>query len=96
MNWHVSRRDLRRTVCRDKKANRQNAALSPEMTCQFKADQCSQAVSEEGKRPIEKWIDGLRDRLNKRRKVSERLLPQPGSATWELNRTYLDILWQAV
>jgi hypothetical protein len=32
MDWPVSRRELRRAIRRDKKANRQNAGLFPEMT----------------------------------------------------------------
>jgi len=66
MERPVSMRDLRRAVRRDKQVNRLNARLSPELTGEFKANQCSQAVAEEGKRLVQEWDQGLREGLDKR------------------------------
>ena len=96
MDRPVSMKDLRRAICRDKQANRLNTRLSPELTGEFKADQCSQAVTEEGKRLVQEWSQCLGESLDKRRELSKRSLHQPGSPTGELNRADLNIRWQAV
>ena len=96
MDRPVSMRDLRRAIRRDKQANRLNPGLSPELTGEFKADQCSQAVTEESKRLVQEWNQGLGEGLDKRREVSERSFHPPGSPTGELNRADLNICWQAV
>ena len=96
MDRPVSRWNLRRASRRDKQPNRLNARLSPELTGELKADQCAQAVTEEGKRLVQKWNQGLSEGLDKRRELRERSLHQPSSPTGELNRADLDISWQAV
>ncbi len=64
MDRPVSMRDLRRAIRRDKQANRLNTRLSPELTGEFKANQCSQAVTEEGKRLVQEWSQGLGEGLD--------------------------------
>jgi hypothetical protein len=96
MDQLASTRDLRRAIRRDKQANWLNTRLSPKLPDKFKANQCSQAVTEEGKRLVQEWNQGLGKGLNKRRELSERSLHQPGSPTGELNRADLNICWQAV
>src|SRR5271169_2428814 len=91
-----SRRDLRRASRRDKQSNRLNAELSPKLTGEFKADQCSQAVTEEGKRLVQEWSQGLGESLDQRREPSERGLHHPSTPTGELNRADLNVGWQAV
>ena len=96
MDRPVSRRELRRATRGDKQANRLNTGLSPEPTGELEADQCSEAVTEEGKRLVEERNQGLGEDLDKRREPSERSLHQPGSPAGELNRADLDIRRQAV
>src|SRR5712692_6985813 len=96
MDGQTSMRELRRTTSRDKEANRLHTILSAKLPGEFKAHQCSQAVAEEGKRLVQEWQEGLSEGLDKRRELSERRLHQPSSPSGELNRTDLNIRWQAV
>src|SRR4249920_2353050 len=89
-------RELRRTTSRDKEANRLHTILSAKLPGEFKAHQCSQAVAEEGKRLVQEWQEGLGEGLDQRRELSEKRLHQPSSPSGELNRTDLNIRWQAV
>jgi hypothetical protein len=66
MDRPVSMRDLRRAIRGDKQANRLNTRLSAELAGEFKADQCSKAVTEEGKRLVQEWKQGLGKCLDKR------------------------------
>ena len=96
MDRPVSRWNLRRGSCRDEQPNWLNAKLSPELTGELKADQCAQAVTEEGKWLVQEWTQGLSEGLDKRRKLREWSLHQPSSPAGELNRADLDIRRQAV
>jgi len=40
---------------RDKESNRTHTVLFSEFASEFKTDQCSQAVPEEGKRFVQEW-----------------------------------------
>ena len=59
MDRPVALRDLRRAIRRDEQADRLNPGLSPELTGEFKANQCSQAVTEESKRLVQEWNQRL-------------------------------------
>src|ERR1700730_12274925 len=96
MDRPVLMRELRREIRRDKQANRLNIRLSPELTREFKRNQRPQAVTKEGKRLVQHGNQGLGKGLDKRRKLSERRLPQASSPTRELNRADLNIRWQAL
>ena len=89
-------RDLRRTTSRYKQPNRMHSISSADPAGEFKADQCSEAVAEEGKRPVQEWNQGLGEGLDKGRELSERMLHQPSSPSGELNRADFNIGWQAV
>jgi len=89
-------RILRRAIRGDKQADRLNARLSPELTGEFKANQCSQAVTEEGKWLVQEWNQGLGEGMDKRRELGKQSLGRPGSPTGKLNRADLNIRWQAV
>ena len=88
-------RNLRRATRRDKESNRIHTVLSAEFTGEFKTDQCSQAVAEEGKRFVQQWEQGLSEGLDQWRESSERTLHQPSSPSGELNWTDLDVRRQA-
>src|SRR5579859_2849516 len=96
MDRPVTMRDLRRAIRRDKKANRLNPGLSPELAGEFKANQCSQTVTEEGKRLIQKWNQRLGQGLDQKRELNERSLHQSGPPTGEFNRADLNLRGQAV
>lgn len=96
MDRPVSRRDLRRAIRRDKQANWLNTRLSPELTRKFKADQCPQAVTEEGERLVQERKKRLGKGMDKRREVSEQSLHRASSPAGELNRADLDISRQGV
>src|SRR5579862_7214644 len=96
MDRAVSIRALRRTICGDKKANRLKSGPSPELTGNFEAGQCAQAVAEEGKWPVQERSQSLGEGFNQRREPGERSLHQPGSPSGELNRADLNLGRQAV
>src|ERR1700693_2321281 len=95
MDWPVSTRDLRRASRRDEQANRLNTRLSPKLAGEFKGDQCSQAVTEEGEWLVQKRNQGFGKGLDKWRELTERGLRQPRCPTGELNRADLDISGQS-
>jgi len=96
MERPVSMRNLRRAIRCDEQVNRLSTRLSPELTGKFKAHQCSQTMTEEGKRLVQEWLQGLGEGLDERRELRERSLHQAGSPTGELNRADLNIRRQAV
>jgi hypothetical protein len=70
--------------------------IVPLTTGEFKAHQCSEAVAEEGKRLVQERKEGVGKGLDEGWEASERRLHQPNSPSGKLNRTDLDIRWQAV
>jgi hypothetical protein len=58
MDWPFSMGDLRCTMRGDKKVNRLNTRLPSELTGEFKTDQRSQAVTEEGEGFVQQWTQG--------------------------------------
>src|SRR5579859_464073 len=70
--------------------------LAAEPAGELKADQCSEAVAEEGKWFVQEWDQGFSEGLDKRRELSKRRLHQPSSPSRKLNRADLDIPWQIV
>jgi hypothetical protein len=59
-------RDLRRTTGGDHQANRKQPILSAQMTGEFKAHQCSEAVAEKGKRLVQERKEGVGKGLDER------------------------------
>src|SRR5579864_5011129 len=73
-----------------------HAISSADPAGEFKADQCSEAVAEEGKRPVQERNQALGEGLDKRRELSEGTLRQPSSPPGKLNRADFNISRQAL
>jgi len=96
MDGRASMGDLRWTASGHQQANRVYTILPAKSASEFKANQCSEAVAEERKRLVQKWSQSLGEDLDETRKICERTLHQPGTASGELNRTDLNIRRQGI
>src|ERR1700731_484913 len=96
MDQRAASRHLRCTTSGHAETNRLDAIISAKPAGEFKADQRPEAVAEECKRHVQQWDQSLRKSFDQRGKSRERTLHKPCSASRELNRTDLDISWQAV